>query len=126
MAEFAGYFRYCLNTGKLLLLAVLVSGGVVLHVLASITYVFLPIPLLFSAGSEHSSLFSESDNNWVNASKFLSGASTVGSIAIPAILKHCGVISWGALAMELSSFFVFVSAIMCYMRMNDEDHYSIL
>jgi len=37
MAEFAGYFRYCLNTGKLLLLAVLVSGGVVLHVLVSIS-----------------------------------------------------------------------------------------
>jgi len=38
MAEFPGYFRYCLNTGKLLLLAVLVSGGVVLHILVSIFF----------------------------------------------------------------------------------------
>ena len=43
----------------------------------------------------------------MNATKFLTGASAVGSIAIPAILKHSGVIGWGAFAMELSSFFVF-------------------
>ncbi|TKY55541.1 Vacuolar protein sorting-associated protein 55-like [Spatholobus suberectus] len=72
------------------------------------------------------SLSSESDSSWVNATKFLTGASAVGSIAIPTILKHAGVIGWGALAMELSSFFVFVFAIMCYIRMNDEDDYSIL
>ncbi|RXH97089.1 hypothetical protein DVH24_035757 [Malus domestica] len=58
---------------------------------------------------------------WVNATKFLTGASAIGSIAIPAILKHAGVIGWGALAMELSSFFVFVLAIMCYIRTSDDD-----
>lgn len=62
----------------------------------------------------------------MNATKFLSGASAVASIAIPAILKHSGVIGWGALAMELSSFFVFVFAMICYIRMNDEEDYSIL
>lgn len=61
--------------------------------------------------------------SWVNATKFLTGASAVGSIAIPAILKHAGVIGWGALAMELSSFFVFVLAIMCFIGMTDEDNY---
>ncbi|XP_027192150.1 vacuolar protein sorting-associated protein 55 homolog isoform X5 [Cicer arietinum] len=89
----------------------------------AITYVLLPMPLLFFAGSE-SSLFSDSDSRWVNATKFLTGASAVGSIAIPAILKHSDVIGWGALAMELSSFFVFVLAIMCYIKMSDEDGYS--
>lgn len=62
----------------------------------------------------------------MNATKFLTGASAVGSIAIPAILKHSGVIGWGAFAMELSSFFVFVFAILCYIRINDEDDYSSL
>ena len=62
----------------------------------------------------------------MNATKFLTGASAVGSIAIPAILKHAGVISWGALAMEFSSFFVLVLAIMCYIRMNDDDGYSMI
>lgn len=62
----------------------------------------------------------------MNATKFLTGASTIGSIAIPAILKHAGVIGWGALAMDLSSFFVFVLAIMCYIRMGGDDDYSAL
>lgn len=57
----------------------------------------------------------------MDATKFLTGGSAVGSIAIPAILKHAGVIGWGALAMELSSFFIFVLAILCYIKMNDDD-----
>lgn len=89
-------------------------------------YVLLPMPLLFYAGSNSSSLLTESDSGWVNATKFLTGASAIGSIAIPVILKHAGVIGWGALAMELSSFFVFVIAIMCYIGMSDDDDYSML
>ncbi|KAK8640029.1 hypothetical protein V6N13_138394 [Hibiscus sabdariffa] len=135
MADVPGYLRTCFHTGKLALLAILVSGGIVLQILACalynnwwpmltvIMYVLLPMPLLFFTGSDASSLFSESDNGWVNATKFLTGASAVGSIAIPAILKHAGIIGWGALAMELSSYFIFVLAIMCCIRMNDEDDY---
>lgn len=89
-------------------------------------YVLLPMPLLFYAGSNSSSLLTESDSGWVNATKFLTGASAIGSIAIPVILKHAGVIGWGALAMELSSVFVFVIAIMCYIGMSDDDDYSML
>lgn len=65
-------------------------------------------------------------NSWVNATKFLTGASAIGSIAIPVILKHAGVIGWGALAMELSSFFIFVLSIMFYIRMSAEEDYSAL
>lgn len=64
-------------------------------------------------------------NSWLNATKFLTGASTVGSIAIPIILKHAGVIGWGAMALELSSFFVFVLSILCYLGMNEDDGYSM-
>ncbi|XWS49208.1 hypothetical protein CRYUN_Cryun13aG0144200 [Craigia yunnanensis] len=139
MADLPGYLRTCLHTGKLALLAIFVSGGIVLQILACalynnwwpmltvIMYMLLPMPLLFFAGSDGSSLLSESDDSWVNATKFLTGASAVGSIAIPAILKHAGVIGWGALAMELSSYFIFVLAIMCYIRMNEDDgDYSFL
>ncbi|GAV90134.1 Vps55 domain-containing protein [Cephalotus follicularis] len=138
MADLPGYMRACLNSGKLAFLAILVSGGIVLQILACalydnwwpmlsvIMYVLLPMPLLFFAGSDSSSLFTESDSGWVNATKFLTGASAMGSIAIPAILKHAGVIGWGALAMELSSFFIIVLAIMCYIRMGSDDDYSIL
>ncbi|KAF5734268.1 Vacuolar protein sorting 55 (VPS55) family protein isoform 1 [Tripterygium wilfordii] len=138
MADLPGYCRSCLHTGKLAFLAILVSGGIVLQILACalynnwwpmltvIMYVLLPMPLLFFAGSDRSALLSESNDSWVNATKFLTGASAVGSIAIPTILKHAGVIGWGALAMELSSFFVFVIAIMCYISMGEEDDYSML
>ncbi|TQD86329.1 hypothetical protein C1H46_028087 [Malus baccata] len=138
MADLPVYMRACLHTGKLAALAILVSGGIVLQILACalynnwwpmltvIMYVLLPMPLLFFVGSD-SSIFSESENGWVNATKFLTGASAIGSIAIPAILKHAGVIGWGALAMELSSFFVFILAIMCYIRTIDgDDSYSII
>ncbi|OVA06862.1 Vacuolar protein sorting 55 [Macleaya cordata] len=49
----------------------------------------------------------------------------VGSIAIPAILKHADVIGWGALIMVLSSFFIFMSAVLCTVQMNNEDEYSM-
>ncbi|KAJ6703995.1 LEPTIN RECEPTOR-RELATED [Salix viminalis] len=138
MADLPGYVRACLHSGKLAFLAILVSGGIVLQILACalynnwwpmltvIMYVLLPMPLLFFTGSDGSSLFTESDSGWVNVTKFLTGASAVGSIAIPVILKHAGVIGWGALAMELASFFVFVIAMMCYIGMSDEADYSML
>ncbi|XAR54849.1 hypothetical protein NMG60_11030161 [Bertholletia excelsa] len=133
MADIPGYIRACLQTGKLAFVAILVSGGIVLQILAcalydnwwpmltAIMYVLLPMPLLFFAGSDTSSLFSESSSGWVDASKFLTGASAIGSIAIPAILKHADVIGWGAVGLQLASYFVFVLAIVCYIRMNDDD-----
>ena len=81
------------------------------------------MPLRFFAGSNGSSIFSESHSSRVNLAKFLTRFSTIESITIPSILKHSGVIGWGAFAMELSSFFVFVLAILCFMGMNDEDDY---
>ncbi|KAF7153226.1 hypothetical protein RHSIM_Rhsim01G0119500 [Rhododendron simsii] len=133
MADIPGYVRACLQTGKLAFLAILVSGGIVLQILAcalynnwwpmltAIMYVLLPMPLLFFAGSDTSSLVTESSSGWVDACKFLTGASSIGSIAIPAILKHAGVIGWGALGMQMGSYLIFVIAIVCYIRMNDDD-----
>ncbi|XP_010540771.1 PREDICTED: vacuolar protein sorting-associated protein 55 homolog [Tarenaya hassleriana] len=135
MADIPGHLRTCLQMGKIASLAILVSGGIVLQILACalfnnwwpmlsvIMYVLLPMPLLFFAGSDSSSLFNESDNSWINAAKFLTGASTIGSIAIPSILKHAGLIGWGALALDLSSYVVFLVAILCYLCMGDSDDY---
>ncbi|KAK4423500.1 Vacuolar protein sorting-associated protein 55 [Sesamum alatum] len=136
MADLPRYVGACLQSGKLAMLAILVSGGIVLQILACalynnwwpmltvLMYVLLPMPLIFFAGSDAASLYSESTSGWIDATKFLTGASTVGSIAIPVILKHAGVIGWGALAMELSSFFVFVVAILCFLVTNEDDGYS--
>nr|GLL48657.1 vacuolar protein sorting-associated protein 55 homolog [Ipomoea trifida] len=126
------------SCGKLVALATLVSVGITLQILAcalfnnwwpmltAIMYVMLPMPLVFFAGSNTSSLYSTSENGWIGATKFLTGASAVGSIAIPVILKHAGVIGWGAMAMELSSFFIFVLAIVCYIVTGDDGSYNIL
>ncbi|KAM0043729.1 hypothetical protein Hdeb2414_s0010g00344661 [Helianthus debilis subsp. tardiflorus] len=133
MADLPGYLITCLNSGKLALLAILVSGGIVLQILAcvlynnwwpmltALTYLVLPVPLILFAGSDTSIYFNESESSWVDATKFLTGASAVGSIAIPIVLKHAGVITWGAFAMELSSLFVFVMAISCFLGMNNDD-----
>lgn len=133
MADMPRYLRACLHSGKLACLAILVSGGIVLQILACalynnwwpmltvLMYVPLPMPLMFFAGSDMSSFFYETGNSWIDATKFLTGASTVGSIAIPIILKHAGVIGWGAMAMELSSFLVFVIAIICFLGTSDDD-----
>ncbi|CAN6712358.1 unnamed protein product [Malus baccata var. baccata] len=128
MADLPGYMRACLHTGKLAALAILVSGGIVLQILACALYNNW-WPMLTGFNDLHENLHADgvvisrcfAVIIWVNATKFLTGASAIGSIAIPAILKHAGVIGWGALAMELSSFFVFVLAIMCYIRTSDDD-----
>lgn len=39
MDDMPGYMRYCLNTGKLVFLAILVSGGIVMQVLVSIVFI---------------------------------------------------------------------------------------
>ncbi|XP_043715497.1 vacuolar protein sorting-associated protein 55 homolog [Telopea speciosissima] len=136
MADLPRHVVHCLYSGKLAFLAILVSAGIVLQILACalynnwwpmltvLMYILLPMPLMFLAGSDTSSLFSESENSWVDASKFLTGASVVGSIAIPSILKHADIIGWEALAMEISSFLVFLIAIGCFVQMNNEDDYS--
>ncbi|XP_074317820.1 vacuolar protein sorting-associated protein 55 homolog [Silene latifolia] len=139
MADLPGYMLTCVQSGKLAFLAILASGAIVLQILACalydnwwpmlsvIMYVLLPMPLMFFAGSDASSLFEEASNDsWVNATKFLTGASTIGSIAIPVILKHAGVIGWGALAMQLSSFVVLILSIMCFVTLNADDGYSML
>ncbi|KAA0053070.1 hypothetical protein IC582_014980 [Cucumis melo] len=137
MADLPPSLQACLGMGKVAFLAILVSGGIVMQILACalynnwwpmlsvIMYVLLPMPLLFFAGSDSSSLYTDSNDSWINATKFLTGASTVGSIAIPVILKHAGIIGWGAMAMDLSSFVVFVVAILCFMGMSEDDDYSM-
>ncbi|MQL88213.1 hypothetical protein Taro_020769 [Colocasia esculenta] len=141
----------CVRTGKLVLLAIMVSAGIVLQFLvrnqtkinlpyetpspiltlncapaAVLMYVLLPMPLMFFSGSDASSLTSaERSGSWADFTKFLTGASAVGSIAIPSILKHADVIGWGALAMALSSFFSFLLAIVLFLQLSNESDYSL-
>lgn len=60
---------------------------------------------------------------WINAAKFLTGASTVGSLAIPIILRHAHMIETSAMWIEFVSFFIFVCTVMCFHRASLEDEW---
>ncbi|PWA50402.1 vacuolar protein sorting 55 (VPS55) family protein [Artemisia annua] len=61
---------------------------------------------------------------WIDAAKFLTGASTVGSLAVPIILKHADFISTGTMLIEFMSFIIFLGTVMCYYRANFDDEWS--
>ncbi len=62
-------------------------------------------------------------HRWVDAGKFLTGFSAIGSLAIPAILAHSGTISTGALIMELAAALVLGSALIVYDYYSSQDNY---
>ncbi len=62
-------------------------------------------------------------NSWADAAKFLTGFSAVGSIAIPAILRHALLIESGAMWIEFTSFFVLLATVMLFQRVTQEEEY---
>lgn len=58
---------------------------------------------------------------WVDAGKFLTGFSAVGSIAIPAILFHAEKVTGGALAMELAAVAVLAATAFAFDYLSNDD-----
>ncbi|BDA48039.1 probable vacuolar protein sorting-associated protein 55 homolog [Coccomyxa sp. Obi] len=80
--------------------------------------------LFFGANSSgSSSLYGDSSlaSGWIDAGKFLTGFSAVGSIAIPAILFHAEKITGGALATELAAVAVLAATAFAFDYLNNED-----
>nr|CAB3475558.1 unnamed protein product [Digitaria exilis] len=89
---------------------------------AALMYVLVPMPCLFFGGGSTHFLTSREGGGWINAAKFLTGASAMGSLAIPAILRHAGLIETGAMFIEFTSFFILVCTVLCFHRATlDED-----
>lgn len=61
--------------------------------------------------------------SWADAAKFLTGFSSVGSIAIPAILRHANLITAGAMWLEFAAFFILLSTVMIFQQVSQEDDY---
>ncbi|XP_057783883.1 uncharacterized protein LOC131001508 isoform X2 [Salvia miltiorrhiza] len=61
--------------------------------------------------------------SWIDAAKFLTGASAVGSMAIPIILRHAGLIGTAAMFIEFTSFFIFVCTVLCFHRASLDDEW---
>ncbi|KIZ04970.1 Vacuolar protein sorting-associated protein-like 55 [Monoraphidium neglectum] len=111
---------------RILVLALMFSTGVLLQLLGcvlyrnywpmltGIMYVLVPMPYLFFGGGTDTYGYSSIASGWVDAGKFLTGFSAVGSIAIPAILAHAQVITTGALLMELAAVFVLGATFLVY------------
>ncbi|CAL9762396.1 unnamed protein product [Musa acuminata subsp. burmannicoides] len=90
--------------------------------LSALMYVLLPMPCLFFGDGSTRFLTSREGGGWINAAKFLTGASAMGSIAIPAILRHAHLIETGAMLIEFTSFFILVCTVLCFHRVSlDED-----
>ncbi|CAL5389201.1 unnamed protein product [Camellia sinensis] len=95
----------------------------VANVIRSLMYVLVPMPCLFFGGGSTQFLISRDGGGWMDAAKFLTGASSVGSIAIPIILRHADLIGAGAMWIEFFSFFIFVCTVMCFHRASLEDEW---
>ncbi|GMP49832.1 hypothetical protein CsSME_00016672 [Camellia sinensis var. sinensis] len=91
--------------------------------LSALMYVLVPMPCLFFGGGSTQFLISRDGGGWMDAAKFLTGASSVGSIAIPIILRHADLIGAGAMWIEFFSFFIFVCTVMCFHRASLEDEW---
>ncbi|KAK1299901.1 hypothetical protein QJS10_CPB13g01531 [Acorus calamus] len=89
--------------------------------LSALMYVLVPMPCLFFGGGSTHFLTSRDGDGWINAAKFLTGASSVGSIAIPVILRHADLISTGAMWIEFTSFVILVCTVMCFHRVSLEE-----
>ncbi|KAI5674386.1 hypothetical protein M9H77_14750 [Catharanthus roseus] len=91
--------------------------------LSALMYVLVPMPCLFFGGGSTQFLISRDGGGWIDAAKFLTGASAVGSIAIPIILRHADLIGTGAMFIEFTSFFIFVCTVMCFHRASLDDEW---
>ncbi|KAK7396712.1 hypothetical protein VNO78_17870 [Psophocarpus tetragonolobus] len=89
--------------------------------LSALMYVLVPMPCLFFGGGSTQFLMSRDGGGWIDAAKFLTGASAIGSIAIPIILKHAHMIETGAMLIELVSFFIFICTVICFHQANLDD-----
>ncbi|KAF9680851.1 hypothetical protein SADUNF_Sadunf06G0164300 [Salix dunnii] len=91
--------------------------------LSALMYVLVPMPCLFFGGGSTQFLTSRDGGGWIDAAKFLTGASAVGSLAIPIILRHAHMIETGAMWIEFTSFIIFVCTVMCFHRASLEDEW---
>ncbi|KAG0577011.1 hypothetical protein M758_5G104900 [Ceratodon purpureus] len=90
--------------------------------LTGLMYIMLPMPCLFFGGNS-SGFMSSEGGDWADAAKFLTGFSSVGSIAIPAILRHADLITGGAMWIEFTAFFILLTTVMIFQHVSQEDDY---
>ncbi|KAH7366156.1 hypothetical protein KP509_18G065600 [Ceratopteris richardii] len=89
--------------------------------LTVLMYILVPMPCLFFGGGSPDFLNTRDAGDWADAAKFLTGFSAVGSIAIPAILHHAGLIKAGAMYIEFVSFFILLCTVLTFNQVTKEE-----
>ncbi|KAI5074618.1 hypothetical protein GOP47_0010579 [Adiantum capillus-veneris] len=89
--------------------------------LTVLMYILVPMPCLFFGGGSVDFISSRDAGDWGDAAKFLTGFSAVGSIAIPAILHHAGLIKAGAMYIEFASFFILLCTVLTFNQVSRDD-----
>ncbi|KAL8472232.1 hypothetical protein ACS0TY_029447 [Phlomoides rotata] len=107
----------------LVMLILLYAPEMAKLVSSALMYVLVPMPCLFFGGGSTQFLTSRDGGGWIDAAKFLTGASAVGSVAIPIILRHAGLIGTGAMFIEFTSFFIFACTVLCFHRASLDDEW---
>eukprot|EP00250_Pteridium_aquilinum_P013899 c21645_g1_i1 orf=96-476(+) len=122
-----------MNIQMLAGLAFMFSIGVLMQILACalysnwwpmltvLMYILVPMPCLFFGGGSVDFISSRDGGDWADAAKFLTGFSAVGSIAIPAILHHAGLIKAGAMYIEFVSFFILLCTVLTFNQVSRDD-----
>lgn len=79
--------------------------------------------IFFGQASDPYGSLSTVESGWVDAGKFLTGFSAMGSVAIPAVLAHADIITTGALLLELGAVGVLAGTWIAYEVLNSQDSY---
>ncbi len=98
-------------------IAHVVQGCIVYHnwwpLLTAFAYVLVPMPYLFFADDNL-------QGGWVDASKFLTGAAAIGTVAVPAVLYAAHTITRGALYMEILAVVLMGGSLVAYDQLSEE------
>lgn len=84
--------------------------------LACFAYILVPMPYLFFNSSRGYEAFGDNsmESWWIDLGKFMTGFSAIALVAIPAVLRHAGMIVTGALLMELAASLLLLAAVVLY------------
>ncbi len=81
--------------------------------LTAFAYVLVPMPYLFFADADL-------EGGWVDASKFMTGAAVVGTVAVPSVLYAASKITTGALYMEILAVVLMGGSLVAYDQLSEE------
>eukprot|EP00245_Coleochaete_scutata_P014661 TRINITY_DN632_c0_g1_i4.p1 TRINITY_DN632_c0_g1~~TRINITY_DN632_c0_g1_i4.p1 ORF type:complete len:126 (-),score=20.39 TRINITY_DN632_c0_g1_i4:398-775(-) len=117
-------------------LAFLFSVGILLQLLACVLYsnwwpmiaviVYPLVPCAFVGGGEDGTDFIRNGGgggDWDDFAKFFTGMALVGSIAVPCILGHAGIVTVTAMWMSLGAFIVLFATLLLFQKSSFEEEW---